>query len=194
MSTASLFHRWSGENPSYSAMLSIVELVPLRESFPTNFGNWMELIPQCSTSRNGMTAPSFKQFIHLRSLTVSSLHSYSTLLKLLDECYHLNNLTRLNFYFSSFSNIEANYQPIVDNICKLPRLTHFYCSIAIKERHLFCMPTSISSSLKYECISTIELKWNQIYQLFHHTARLKHLSTSIASFTTEDYVKSPISK
>ncbi len=55
------------ENTSYSAMLNIEKLVPRSESVPIPFNswNWMELllltelIPQCSTSRNRMTALEF---------------------------------------------------------------------------------------------------------------------------------------
>ncbi|CAF1012773.1 unnamed protein product [Rotaria sordida] len=135
--------------------------------------------------------PSFNQFTNLRSLSLSNLHSYQTLLKLLNECHHMNNLTHLNFYSCSFPNEQVNFQFIVDTIWNLPKLTNCFFSI-MEEQQIFHMPTVISSSLKYLSIFGSELQRNQIKRLFDYTPRLKHLSTSMKSVIDTDYIVSPV--
>ena len=86
-------------------------------------------------------------------------------MKLLNECYHLNSLTRLTFYSCSFPHDPTIFQLIVNNIWSLPKPIHFYFGIVIREQQFFCMPTIISSSLECVTISMSELKWNEISRL-----------------------------
>ena len=94
--------------------------------------------------------PSLDQFTQLRSLTLSNIHSYHTVVQLLNEFHHLNNLIHLNFYYYSFSNSSSvDLQLIVDKIWSLPKLTYCHFNVIISEQPTFCLPTIISSSLKY---------------------------------------------
>ena len=43
---------------------------------------------------------SFNQFTYLQSLSLSTIRSYQTLIKLITECQHLSNLNYFEFYFS----------------------------------------------------------------------------------------------
>jgi len=115
----------------------------------------------------------FNQLTQLRSLKLFNVHSYETLSKLLDQCYHLNNLTHLNFYCYCYENDQDKFQSIVNNVWNLPKLTYCYFGIVIKKQHHFCLPTIISLSLEYVTIRPCELKMNQINQLFEYTPRLK---------------------
>jgi hypothetical protein len=80
---------------------------------------------------------SLTQFTHLRSIALFDLRSYHILLKLLDECQQLYDLTYLNLYSCSFSNSSADFQLIVDKIWSLPKLTNCYLDIDINERQAF---------------------------------------------------------
>ncbi|CAF3310963.1 unnamed protein product [Rotaria sp. Silwood2] len=135
--------------------------------------------------------PSFKQFTNLRSLSLSNLRSYQTLLKLLNESHHMKNLTHLNFYSCSFPNEQVNFQLIADTIWSLPKLTNCFFSI-MEEQKIFHMPTVVSSSLKYVSIFGSELQRNQIKQLFDYTPRLKHLSTLIKPVSGTNYIVSSV--
>jgi hypothetical protein len=132
-------------------------------------------------------APSFNQFTQLRSLTLSHLHSHQTLLKLLDECHHLNNLMHLKIYSCSLPPNKMNFQLIVDNIWSLPNLTKCYLSTHIYRRHFLCVPTIISLSLECVTISYGQLDMNQINQLFQYTPRLTRFSTTVDSIN-DDYI------
>jgi hypothetical protein len=115
--------------------------------------------------------PSFGQFTHLRSLMLSNLHSYETLLKLLDKCQYLDSLTHLTFSSCSCSNGDANFQLIVDKIWSLTKLTK--CSFGIDiGQTTFCLPTITSFTLKYLTVSGSKLELNQLNQLFDYTPRL----------------------
>jgi hypothetical protein len=135
---------------------------------------------------------SFNQFTQLRSLELFNIQSYEGLLKLLDECRHLNNLTHLKLHYCSFQNDQIDLQSMVNNIWSLPKLTHCYFGMTIKQRCCFCMPTVISSSL--ECITLFqhEFEMNQINQLLEYTPRLKHLSECYLTSINDNYIASPL--
>ncbi|CAF0898371.1 unnamed protein product [Rotaria sordida] len=135
---------------------------------------------------------SFNQFTHLQSLTLFHLNSHKTLLILLDECRHLNNLMYLNITSWYLSKDQVNCQVIVDNIWSLPKLIKCDLNIDINKHNFLCLPTIISLSLESVTTHRSDLKMNQINQLLEYTPRLKHLLTSLA-ITNDDYIPSPLS-
>jgi hypothetical protein len=135
---------------------------------------------------------SFNQFTQLRSLELSNLNSYQTLLKLLSECHHLNKLTHLKLHCCSFQNDQVDLQSIVDNIWSLPKLTDCDLSIYIEGRWTFCVPTIISSSLKCITIFTRQLEINEIIRLFEYTPRLKRLLGCVLSPNKDNYIATPL--
>ncbi|CAF4619327.1 unnamed protein product [Rotaria sp. Silwood2] len=135
--------------------------------------------------------PSFSRFTQLRSLTLFDLHSYESLLKLLGECCHLNNLTHLDIHSCSLSIDQVNFQLIVDNIWSLPKLINCSLYIKFQKYHLLYLPTIISLSLESITMYYGQLKMNQINQLFKYTPRLKHLQT-IGTSINDDYMPSPL--
>ncbi|CAF1515049.1 unnamed protein product [Rotaria sordida] len=135
---------------------------------------------------------SFSQFTRLRSLSIYHLHSYDTLMKIIDECHHLNYLTYLNFYsyFSRFQYNQKDFQSIVNNIWNFPQLTHCNVDISIQGYNFFSIPTKISTSLKYLNMYNNKLTWNQINKLFEYTPYIKHLSIIIFSGINDYYIPS----
>jgi hypothetical protein len=70
------------------------------------------------------------------------------------------------FRISFFSNVSADLQLIIDQIWSLPKLIYCHFDLYINEEPTFCLPTIISSSLKYLYLPKSKLQWNQINQLF----------------------------
>jgi hypothetical protein len=135
--------------------------------------------------------PSFRQFTHLRSITLFSLRSYEILLKLLDQCQHLSHLNHFKLYSCSLSNSSVDYQLIVNKVWSLPKLTHCYFNIDINKNRNFFVSTIISRSLEYVTIFPRALQWSQITELLEYTPRLKHLSTFIYGPINDDYIAHP---
>jgi len=69
---------------------------------------------------------SFNQFTQLRSLSISFIYSYQTLLKIINECQHLCNLTHLKFRYMFRDARQIDLQLIIDTIWSLPKLR--YCN------------------------------------------------------------------
>lgn len=133
---------------------------------------------------------SLNQFIHLRALTIRWVRSYNLLMKILDECHQIPNLTHLSFYFCYFHADEIDFQLIINNIWNLPKLHHCNFDVNIKGQQFFCIPTIISTSLKHLSIYGSKLKFNQINQLFEYTPYLKRLSICTDSYIDENYIPS----
>ncbi|CAF1684293.1 unnamed protein product [Rotaria sp. Silwood1] len=138
--------------------------------------------------------PSFSQFTHLQLLELFNIDSYKRLLKVLNECRHLNNLTHLKLHSCSFGNDQVDFQSIVNHIWSLPKLTNCYFGITVKNQRRFCVPTIISSSL--ECITLFlsELTMNQINRLFEYTPRLKRLLKCDLARINDNYKASSLPK
>ena len=137
--------------------------------------------------------PSFKRFTHLQSLTISYLYSYQTLMKILDECQHLNNLIRLDLSFCSFRDSLTNSQLIIDKIWSLPKLTHCQIHVTINGKQITSIPTIISTSLKSVVLFSSDFQWNQINRLMDYTPHMKYFSTFIKSFSIDNYTQTTLS-
>jgi hypothetical protein len=90
--------------------------------------------------------PSFRQFTHLKSLSICFVHSYETLIKIVHELHHLSNLTHLKLNSSSFGNDQLDLQSIVNNIWSLTKLTHCHCNTCDDPQKYFTQPTSVDIS------------------------------------------------
>jgi hypothetical protein len=90
--------------------------------------------------------PSFRQLIHLKSLSICVVHSYETLIKIVYELHHLSNLTHLKLNSSSFGNDQLDLQSIVNNIWSLTKLTHCHCNTCDDPQKYFTQPTSVDIS------------------------------------------------
>ncbi|CAF4880908.1 unnamed protein product [Rotaria sp. Silwood1] len=130
---------------------------------------------------------SFNEFIQLRSLSLYYIRSYETLMKILDQCYHLCYHTHLNISDCYFRVNQMNFQLLVNSIWSLPKLIHCDFAVETEEQKLFFTPTKFSLSLQNISIGINELKLNQINQLCKSTPRLKHLHVSLDSSSYSDY-------
>ncbi|CAF1051607.1 unnamed protein product [Adineta steineri] len=136
--------------------------------------------------------PSFKQFIGLRALSIGYIHSYEILLKILDECHYLCNLTSLQLYYWTFPIDENNLQIIIDKIWSLPKLNYCNFGITSNESSVLFTPTKISLTLENVVVYGIYFNFNEINQLFKCTPCLKHLSISIASVFQDNFILSSL--
>ena len=137
--------------------------------------------------------PSFYRFSHLQSLTLSHVRSYQTLSKFINECRSLPNLTQLNLSSCYLQDYHIDLQSMIDCIWSFSNLTHCNIGIGIKGQSLFCVPTTISSSLESVAIERMQVQLNQVSQLYECTPGLKYLSISVPSFVDNDYVPSTLS-
>ncbi|CAF1009975.1 unnamed protein product [Rotaria sp. Silwood1] len=135
--------------------------------------------------------PSFEQFTQLQSLSLFYLRSYPTLMKILEECHHLGNLTHLGL-FHCYQDEQVDFQLILNQIWSLPKLRHCTIGIGSTGQCLFRTPTTNSLSLEYVSIERIQVKLDQINQLFEYTPTLKCLSISVLSFIDNDYTPTPL--
>ncbi|CAF4225264.1 unnamed protein product [Rotaria sp. Silwood2] len=135
--------------------------------------------------------PSFDKFIQLRSFSLYGIRSYKRLVKITHECYHLCNLTHLNFYNCSLEDNQVDFQLLVNNIWSLSKLVHCNFSIDIKGEKFFHTPTKKSISLKRLSIYGSALKLKEIYRLFEYTDRLKSLSINVEFDDNNNDILSP---
>jgi hypothetical protein len=132
--------------------------------------------------------PSLRQFPRLRSLSIIDIHSHKTLLKFVEECEYLCNLTHLNFYFYPLPIDNSIVQLIVDNIWSLPKLTYCDVKICTETSTLFCLPTKTSATLECVKVQGCNFQWNQLNRLYEYTPRLKRLSINIKSTIHDHYI------
>jgi hypothetical protein len=132
--------------------------------------------------------PSFSQFIRLRSLSLSNISSYQTLIKVVHQCQQLSNLTHLKFHVHSLEKCQVDFQLILNKIWSLPKLRHCHFGIFTSGQQNYCTPTKISSTLESLSMIGYHLKWKQINQWFHFTPSLKYVSIFIISSDADDYL------
>jgi len=110
------------------------------------------------------------QFIHLRSLSLFYIHNEQTLCKIIDDCHQLPDLAHLKII-----KCNSAYMSSVDfsnTIWNLPKLSH--CRLQI-ENGWFCVPTIVSSSLRYLSISCQYWGLRQTIGIFQQTPYLERL-------------------
>jgi hypothetical protein len=130
----------------------------------------------------------FSYFTQLQSLSLYFVDSYEMLLKLLDECYHLCNLTYLRLDSCYFQNCQADFQFILDTIWNLPKLIHLSFGIIIKNQQLFFALSNTSLTLEFVKISGIDLQLYGINRLYQCTPCLKRLSLFRKWFLYDSYL------
>ena len=131
---------------------------------------------------------SFTLFFQLRSLSLFCLCSYEILLKILEECHDLPNLSHLYLNYCYFQDSSAEFQSITNHIWSLSKLVHCTIGIGIRRNSFFSIPTKVSSSLVSLSIESVQIKLDQVNQLFEKTPNLRQLSVSIQSFINNNYI------
>ncbi|CAF3981790.1 unnamed protein product [Rotaria sordida] len=133
---------------------------------------------------------SFSQFTWLRSLSFSNICSNETLIKIINECQYLYNLTHLTFGCHSLRRYQVNFQLLIDTIWNLPKLRYCHLDFPTQGQEKFFISTKMSSTLEYVNMLEYVLTWNEMNRLFQCTPRLKQLSilVYIHSSNDNDYV------
>lgn len=124
---------------------------------------------------------SLNRFTYLRSLSLSYLYTYETIMKIIDQCHQLCNLNHLKFNSCSFTVKQMYYRSIMNNIWSLPKLIHCELDIIVERELRFCLPTKISLSLERLSFSKCEASLAHINQLYKNTPNLKYLSIFIVN-------------
>jgi hypothetical protein len=118
---------------------------------------------------------SLQNFSHLKSLSISYLHSESLMFKIIDELSHLPLLTHLRFVACRFRFNQEDTQYILNRIFNQPKLTYCHLGIHFGVFRLI-LPTKcrISSSIQQLHL----VGWTNLHELnclFHHLSYLQHL-------------------
>ena len=136
--------------------------------------------------------PSISIFTHLRSLRLFYFDSYQRLIQIIDECYHLNNLTHLNLTYDCCLHDQVDFQLIMNKIWSLSKLTHCCFEVSGFEKQIFCPPTILTKSLENICTHGFDFKLTDLYRLFEYTPRLKRIRTHIILFGDNNDYKSSL--
>ncbi|CAF1241747.1 unnamed protein product [Rotaria sordida] len=126
-------------------------------------------------------ASSFGQFTQLRSLSLLSICSYGTLMKILNDCQYLSNLSHLNIYCNYLRYNPVDLQLIINSIWSLPKLIQCDYRIRTDIENFFIITRKISLSLESVHINTNKIRLDNINELFNYTPRLKRLFLSLDS-------------
>ena len=135
---------------------------------------------------------SFNLLTELRSLSLSNMRSYQTLMKVMEECHRLPHLVHLDLCDCYFQDNQVDFQSIVNHIWSLPELKRCTIGIGFIGQTIFCLPSVVSSSLESISIQTIQVRLDQLGRLFECTPGLQSLSISVPSFVDNNYVPAPL--
>ncbi len=127
------------------------------------------------------------RFENLRSLTFNCVSSDPNINQFFFSNLHrLHHLTHLKFVDCRLFHVNSNdFQDVINQIWKLPKLTHCYLEFNFKAETYFCIPTFVSTSLQYLTIRKSDWSSNEFAHLLEKTPRLRKFSMS--SDSCENY-------
>jgi hypothetical protein len=112
------------------------------------------------------------KFSHLQSLSLHSMHSESTINRMMIEWPYLTHLNITNCQVLNDWNIGYT---LIDNIWSLPKLTHCQLDINVIGETYFIVPTVISLTLESLSIKNMHCDLEELISLFEYTPRLRYL-------------------
>lgn len=116
----------------------------------------------------------FSQFIYLRSLSLYNIEFSLVLHTLIEEWRHLSHLTHLNL-IDCIIHWRVRSPRLIDEIWKLPKLTHCHISTSGDQHVPLGDPTVTSSSLKFLSINGYLIYTSDLISLIGHTPYLRYL-------------------
>ncbi|CAF3867786.1 unnamed protein product [Rotaria sordida] len=117
-----------------------------------------------------------RQFIRLKSISLSCLRSQRTLNQIIVECSYLPCLTHLTLTDSHVSMSENDAQRLFDHIWSLSKLTYCYLDNCFVDENYFPNPTVISTSLRHLNIRNMTCSLFTLTRLCQCTPYLQYLS------------------
>ena len=118
-------------------------------------------------------------FPRLKSLTLDNMHSEAVISQMMIEWQYPLHLTHLNIINCRILNDWNIVYTLINNIWSLPRLTHCQLDINIVDDVYSIVPTVMSSTLEVLAIKNMRCNLRELFSLFEHTPRLRHLDISI---------------
>ena len=122
-----------------------------------------------------------RQFIHLKSLSLSHIRFNNTYYNILQDLPHLQRLTSFKIDTLHYQYDRENISYMLHIIWNLPKLIHCYLtniSINFSDGEL-TFPDAISSSMKYLSIDEMQFTLNQVFTLLKQTPNLRYLHINI---------------
>jgi hypothetical protein len=131
-----------------------------------------------------LSSPSFQQFIHLQSLSLSNIRYIYSINKLITQ---LPNLIHLNISACFLNYDLTNNIHLVNTIWSLPKLNHCKLENVICYETLLSAPTIVSLSLQHLIINNNSCNLTELVRLFEYTPCLEYLAISIWDlYSTEE--------
>ena len=136
--------------------------------------------------------PTLHSFQSLQSLKIIDLCSNELLIKMMNECQYLPNLTHLTLAGCYIEFEQIQIQQFIDHIWSLSNLIYCYLNVNFGEWNMF-MPTVLSRSLKYLFIWGVEHNQQEIDAIFRCTPALEQFSILFNNDENSNDVQPPIS-
>ncbi|CAF1262675.1 unnamed protein product [Rotaria magnacalcarata] len=103
------------------------------------------------------------------------------------DLHELHNLTNLKFVHCRLYHLHVeDFRDVIDQIWKLPKLSHLYWDFTFKYERHFSMPTYLSTSLQYLTIRNYNCCSYDFSRLFEKTPRLRKFFISSNSDEDDD--------
>ncbi|CAF4978356.1 unnamed protein product [Rotaria sp. Silwood1] len=117
-----------------------------------------------------------RQFIRLKSISLSCLRSQQTLDQIMVECSYLPCLIHLTLTDSHVSMSGNDAQRLFNHIWSLSKLTYCHLDNCFVDENYFPNPTVISTSLKRLNIRNMTCSLSTLTRLCQHTPYLRYIS------------------
>ena len=200
LSVSDLFRAFFGLNTHFNQLLTQFKFYRLdlrsisKENFQLLCQKYLPLVPARILSLHlsnheetpnlpklflSSTTISIHQFIHLQSLSLSYIQSFDILDAVIRQCEQLIHFAHLYFIKCYFNYPEYEIQSLMNQIWKLPALTHcLFDQITSRKFRLTTLSTR-SSSIKSLAFEKITCDFDDLLHLFKHTPHLQRLSLNL---------------
>ncbi|CAF0778016.1 unnamed protein product [Adineta ricciae] len=129
------------------------------------------------------------RFHRLQTLCLHYIKSLGTLMKITYQCRNLQFLTTLKIIADRHGEKQTRIFNLFDNIWNIPSLKHCNLNGIQKKLIVPFQMSSVSSTIEFLCIQNVKYGLQALFGLLLCTPNLEHLSTTIGSYTANDYLE-----
>ncbi|UJR24773.1 hypothetical protein I4U23_006147 [Adineta vaga] len=131
------------------------------------------------------------RFVNLQSITLYNIYSSEKILRILNDLQNISQLTHLNFQQCYIPNHPKTLFNIIDQVWRLPNLTHCYLDIISDDDCPLILPAFISCSLKHLSIDGFRCDLDYLFHLYGHAPYVEYLSIKLCD-SSDEYPQLPL--